>query len=52
MPRSSILYKISKEMTPGERLKKCWELTEWSMNLNNNWQREIERRMQDSYILK
>jgi hypothetical protein len=49
---SSRLYNISRNMTGEERMKKCWELTEWSMKLNPRWKEEIEKRMEEGYTLR
>lgn len=39
-------------MTGEERMKKCWELTEWSLKFNAHWKKELEIRMNEGYTLR
>jgi hypothetical protein len=39
-------------MTPVQRLKMCFELSEWSMKLNKNIKIELARRQKGKFILK
>jgi hypothetical protein len=39
-------------MSPAERLKKGFELTEWSAKMNKQYKEEIEKRLSNYYSLK
>jgi len=49
---ASALYTIARNMSGEERIKKCWELTEWSLKINSRWRDEMEKRMQEGYTLR
>lgn len=46
------LIEIYRNMTPEERIKKGWELTEWCIKFNPEFEKEIERRKNESYSLE
>ena len=52
MSGESKLYEIYRRMTPEERVKKGWELTEWAMKFNPKFKEELERRKRESYSLE
>lgn len=39
-------------MTPIERLKKCFELTEFLKQMNENYILELKKRLKDNFILE
>ena len=39
-------------MTPSERIKKGFELSEWSARLNKDYKKELNRRLKNYYLLK
>lgn len=49
---SSRLYDISRNMSGEERIKKCWEVTEWSLKFNLHWKKELNKRMKEGYTLR
>ena len=40
------------KMTGSERLQKCFELSEWSAKVNKYYRTELEKRMNNYYILR
>ncbi|MBN2213247.1 MAG: hypothetical protein JW723_03295 [Bacteroidales bacterium] len=45
-------HKYCAAMTPVERLKKSYELGEWSKKMNRHYHLEIEKRLKGTYLLK
>lgn len=53
MPTKTEIYRIRcAKMKPEERLKKCFELSEFSKKMNKNIDIEIKRRSKNYFCLK
>lgn len=48
----SSLYHLYKNMTPGERLIKGFELSQWAISINKNYKQLLAERIVSTFVLE